>query len=146
MYFHLRFNQANNGNKRRNLMRIKILYYEVYLPLHIWVINSFIHSSKLTIIQVNLLCTLFVIASVLQSWNWWKPFLFFLMLLSPKKKSFSFSTNYAGGWKPWLSWLSRHIRFRGTIKSQVRISARESKLWLISTELLLSFIGAFSSG
>ena len=28
-------NSANYGNKRRNLMRIKILYYEVYLPLHI---------------------------------------------------------------------------------------------------------------
>ena len=28
-------NSANNGNKRRNLMRIKILYCEVYLPLHI---------------------------------------------------------------------------------------------------------------
>ena len=27
-------NPANNGNKRRNLMRNKILYYEVYLPLH----------------------------------------------------------------------------------------------------------------
>ena len=25
---------ANNGNKRRNLMRYKILYFEVYLPLH----------------------------------------------------------------------------------------------------------------
>ena len=28
-------NSANNGNKRRNLMRIKILYSEVNLPLHI---------------------------------------------------------------------------------------------------------------
>ena len=27
-------NSANYGNKRRNLMRNKILYYEVYLPLH----------------------------------------------------------------------------------------------------------------
>ena len=27
-------NSANNGNKRRNLMQIKILYYEVHLLLH----------------------------------------------------------------------------------------------------------------
>ena len=29
-----KLNSANNGNKRRNLMQIKILDYEVYLPLH----------------------------------------------------------------------------------------------------------------
>ena len=45
-------NSANNGNKRRNLMRIKILYYEVYLPLHVLVhactsqaIDHILHSS-----------------------------------------------------------------------------------------------------
>ena len=27
---------ANNGNKRRDLMRYKILDIEVYLPLHKW--------------------------------------------------------------------------------------------------------------
>ena len=36
MVFHY-INSANYGNKRRNLMQIKILYYEVNLPLHKWI-------------------------------------------------------------------------------------------------------------
>ena len=40
-------NSANNGNKRRNLMRIKILYYEVYLPLHTLEEQKLFLESKL---------------------------------------------------------------------------------------------------
>ena len=38
-------NLANNGNKRRNLMRIKILYCEVYLPLHL-LVSSIVHNGE----------------------------------------------------------------------------------------------------